>query len=357
MEDDGSSTSAPAVADEAFLRDWPPLNLTASSADYYFNSYNHYGVHEDVMKDSITTAAYVKAVKQNAHLFRGALVLDACAGLGVCALLAAQAGAKKVIAIEAQPELVMMASKVALQNGYGPEVLEFVCGRPATIERLPGGIEQVDLIISEWMGYFLMYEARLGDVLQARDRWLKPGGLMLPDRAKMYIAMLEDSAYRERHFDFYGNVWGFDFSAMKVPAHSEPVVAPYDHLQLLSSPCCVLDLNLCTCTPEDCFHMASQFQVACRREGKANAVLAWFEIRFDTCHKPIAFATGPESPPTCWKQTAFFLSGSPLAVKAGDRVRGMFAVRKPSEVRRNIDIKISCAVNSGKSHIHNYRWS
>lgn len=342
---------------EAFLQEWAPLGLTASSADYYFNSYNHYGVHEDVLKDAVTTLAYQKAIKQNAHLFRGAVVLDVSAGLGLCALLAAQAGAKKVIALESQPELVAMGSQVALQNGYGPKIIEFVCGGASTLEQLPDGIENVDIIVSEWMGYFLMYEARIAEVLCARDRWLRSGGLLFPDRAKLYLALLEDAAYKERHFDYYSNVWGFDFSAMRASAHSEPVVSSFEQTQLLSSAACVLDLDLSRCTAAECFQMASTFQVSCKREGVAHAFLCWFEIRFDSCHKSVAFATGPESPPTCWKQTAFFLTGVPPMVKAGDRVKGMIAVRKASEIRRHIDIKISCKVNSGKSQVQFYRWS
>merc|ERR1711971_347329 len=137
---------------------------------------------------------------------------------GLCALMAAKAGARRVIALEAEPELVAVGTRIARRNGFGPEVLEFVCGSPSSLEKLPDGLESVDIIVSEWMGYFLMYEARLAEVFSARDRWLKPGGLLFPDRAKMYLALIEDAAYRERHFDYYGNVWGFDFSAMKASA-------------------------------------------------------------------------------------------------------------------------------------------
>ena len=41
---------------------------------------------------------------------------------------------------------------------------------------------QVDIILSEWMGYCLFYESMLDTVLYARDKWLKPGGLMFPDK-------------------------------------------------------------------------------------------------------------------------------------------------------------------------------
>lgn len=56
-------------------------------------------------------------------------------------------------------------------------------------------VDKVDIIISEWMGYFLLYESMFDSVLFARDKWLRQGGIMLPDRAQMYIAALDDEAY------------------------------------------------------------------------------------------------------------------------------------------------------------------
>jgi len=49
-------------------------------------------------------------------------------------------------------------------------------------------IRQVDVIVSEWMGYALLFEAMLDSVLTARDRWLAPGGVVLPDIATIHIA-------------------------------------------------------------------------------------------------------------------------------------------------------------------------
>ena len=58
-------------------------------------------------------------------------------------------------------------------------------------------ITQFDIIISEWMGYFLLYESMLDTVLLARDKYLKPGGRMFPDTARMYLAAIEDQDYKE----------------------------------------------------------------------------------------------------------------------------------------------------------------
>lgn len=360
MVSSGSGVEKSAAKD-AFLKEWEGVGLSASSADYYFNSYNHYGVHEDILKDEVTISAYQKAIQQNAHLFRGAVVLDVGCGLGLLSLLAAQAGARKVIGLEEQSELVSMAGTIAQANGFG-DIIQFVCGSATPgaqghVTELPDGLVHVDIIVSEWMGYFLMYESRLGEVLTARDRWLKPGGLLFPDRAKLHVEMLEDAEYAQRHFDYFDNVWGFDFAAMKVSAHSEPVVQAFEPRQLLTSSTCVLDLDLYRCTPADCYQMAAPFTVACARPGHVHGSLFWFEIRFDACHKPVAFATGPESPPTCWKQVAFFLGGSPITVKTHDRIHGMVAIRRLNEEKRDLDIKISFRLGSDEPRVHCYRWS
>jgi protein arginine N-methyltransferase 1 len=47
------------------------------------------------------------------------------------------------------------------------------------------------------MGYFLLYESMLDTVLLARDKYLKPGGLIFPDKASMHICAIEDQDYKE----------------------------------------------------------------------------------------------------------------------------------------------------------------
>jgi protein arginine N-methyltransferase 1 len=53
----------------------------------------------------------------------------------------------------------------------------------------------VDVIISEWMGYLLLYESMLDTVLYARDKWLSSEGELFPDRCAMFVSCIEDSEY------------------------------------------------------------------------------------------------------------------------------------------------------------------
>ena len=67
--------------------------------DYYFDSYSHYSIHEDMLRDAVRTKAYMKAILDNPKLFKNKIVLDIGSGTGVLSIFAAKAGAKKVFAI------------------------------------------------------------------------------------------------------------------------------------------------------------------------------------------------------------------------------------------------------------------
>jgi type I protein arginine methyltransferase len=50
--------------------------ITTTSADYYFDSYSHFGIHEEMIKDDVRTGSYLKAIEKNKHLFKDKIVLD-----------------------------------------------------------------------------------------------------------------------------------------------------------------------------------------------------------------------------------------------------------------------------------------
>ena len=67
--------------------------------------------------------------------------------------------------------IIEHARKIVADNGLNT-VVSLVKGKVEEIEELPNGIEKVDIIVSEWMGYCLFYESMLDSVIVARDRWL-----------------------------------------------------------------------------------------------------------------------------------------------------------------------------------------
>jgi hypothetical protein len=58
--------------------------------------------------------------------------------------------------------------------------------------------EKVDIIISEWMGYFLLRESMLDSVLAARAKWLKPGGALYPSHAQIFLAPVRTGLHARR---------------------------------------------------------------------------------------------------------------------------------------------------------------
>jgi len=71
-----------------------------STSDYYFDSYSHYGIHEEMLQDEIRTKAYEFAIMRNRNLFKDKVVLDVGCGTGVLSIFAVKAGAKHVYAID-----------------------------------------------------------------------------------------------------------------------------------------------------------------------------------------------------------------------------------------------------------------
>ena len=141
-----------------------------------------------MLRDSERTRAYQSAIEGNPKDFKNKIVLDIGAGTGILSIFAARAGAKHVYAVE-NAEIAYFAIDIIKKNGLSDKIT-VIKGKMEEVE-LP--VPKVDIIISEWMGYFLLYEGMLDSVLFARDKYLdKKKGKMLPDRAQIFFAGLED---------------------------------------------------------------------------------------------------------------------------------------------------------------------
>ena len=137
----------------------------------------------------------------------------------------------------------------------------------------------------------------------------------------------------------WDNVYGFDYTPMKVSALSEPLVDTVEMKALVTDPCAVftIDLNSIT-TPELAFTVP--YSLRCQRSDFVHALIAWFDIDFSACHKPIRFSTGPHTRYTHWKQTVFYVKDV-LTVEEGESIVGYLDCKPNSKNRRDLDIKIS----------------
>ena len=188
-EKSAAAATANAAADGAGAGESGKAGKT--SADYYFDSYSHFGIHEEMLKDSVRTRAYQRAILGNKHLFEGKVVLDVGCGTAILCMFAAQAGAKHVYGVD-MAGIIVQARQIVEENGFSSRIT-LIQGKMEDVE-LP--VAQVDIIVSEWMGYFLIYESMLDTVLYARDKYLRKGGHILPDTASLHICAIEDAEYR-----------------------------------------------------------------------------------------------------------------------------------------------------------------
>jgi len=97
-------------------------------------------------------------------------------------------------------------------------------------------MSQVDIIISEWMGYFLLYESMLDTVLWARGRYLEVSGHMMPDFCRLYVAGLSDMEMHQQRCAFWDDVYGFRMSCMKSAVISEAEIAVVDSAKVVTEP-------------------------------------------------------------------------------------------------------------------------
>ena len=142
----------------------------------------------------------------------------------------------------------------------------------------------------------------------------------------------------------WDNVYGFDYSPLKLTALTEPLVDNVELRAVVTDPCAVFTLDLYTCTTAD-LAFTHPYSLSIRRTDYIHALIAWFDIEFSSCHKPVRFSTGPHTKYTHWKQTVFYL-GDVLTVEAGESVKGALTCKPNEKNRRDLDITIDYATQT-----------
>ncbi|KAM2095469.1 hypothetical protein ACFX1R_019268 [Malus domestica] len=327
-----------------------------TSADYYFDSYSHFGkekktyflrfsvfcfwvfVWMEMLKDLVRTKTYQNVIYQNKFLIKDKIVLDVGAGTGILSLFCAKAGAKHVYAVECS-DMADMAKEIVETNGYS-NLITVLKGKIEEIE-LP--VPKVDIIISEWMGYFLLFENMLNTVLYARDKWLVDDGILLPDKASLFLTAIEDAEYKEDKIEFWNNVYGFDMSCIKKQAMMEPLVDTVDQNQIVTNSQLLKTMDISKMTPGDASFTAP-FKLVAERDDFIHALVAYFDVSFTKCHKLMGFSTGPRSRSTHWKQTVLYLEDV-LTVCQGESIVGSMTVAQNKKNPRDIDIMLKYSLN------------
>ena len=164
--------------------------------------YTEFEVHRSMIRDRVRTEAFRRAI--DSVVRPGDVVLDVGAGSGILSMFAARAGAARVYAVE-QTSIAVLAQELAAANGVA-EIVQVIQGDVMDIEPP----ERVDVIVSEWLGGFGIDEGMLVPVIAARDRWLKPGGMMIPGSVTAWTALVHDQYLGETVDFLRANPYGLD---------------------------------------------------------------------------------------------------------------------------------------------------
>jgi protein arginine N-methyltransferase 1 len=267
----------------------------------FFGSYRDATVHSMMLHDVVRTEAYERALI--ATVANGCTVLDFGCGTGVLSIFASRAGADKVYAVD---------ESIFIQKAY--DIAK--CNQIKNIDFYHNDHKElvldtkVDILVSEWMGHFLFYEAMLGPLLKIRDKYLKEGGLMIPGRVSLHAGLVTDDYYYEDSSFLQRSPYGIDFSPIcDVPLCQTPLenVTPNQILDTtveLGS----FDLHTLKEPPKELKGV-----VVPQERATIYGFCGWFSAQLV---EGINLSTGPNDPPTHWNQM-YFPFDKPLELEPG----------------------------------------
>ena len=271
-------------------------------------------VHRTMICDRVRTESFRRAI--DAVVRPGDVVLDVGAGSGILSMFAAKAGAARVYAVE-RTTVAVLARELAAANGLG-ELIEVMHGDVLDVE-LP---EPVDVIVSEWLGGFGIDEGMLAPVIAARDRWLKPGGAMIPQSVTAWAGLVHDRHLDETLAFLSGNPYGLTLDGLVEMTVNEILYSgTFRHLaegDRRSEPgrLWTTDADRVSLEEAEAPHQAETL-LQVRDHGTANALAFWFSTDLAP---GISLSIGPGDPPTHWGMTTAPLR-RPIELTPGLSVR------------------------------------
>ncbi|HEY2746220.1 MAG TPA: class I SAM-dependent methyltransferase [Polyangia bacterium] len=260
--------------------------------------------YRQLIDDPVRLGAFQRAI---ATLVRpGDVVADIGCGLGTYAIFAARAGARRVFAVDDSP-IVEVAREVVRDSG-ADDVVELIAGYSTALEPP----ERCDVVIFEDYLTTLVSPGKARVVADLESRWLEPGGRLLPARARLWLAPVEDPE-GHLHIDRFhwskDRVFGIDFGSTRRRVFSSAHPRKLGAGALLATPELAHDYDLLHLKRVE---VSATRTLPASRDGVIHGLLLWFELELGGAW----LGTGPLAPPSAWQQTLFPLA-TPLQVAAG----------------------------------------
>lgn len=270
------------------------------------NIYDFPSIHAGMLYDNERVEKYKKAIK--AIIKPGDVVADIGTGTGLLAFLCLKAGAKKVHAIE-RTSAIEWAKKIADKNGLSDKI-EFY-----NADSLDCDLgEKVDVIISELIGHIAFEEGMAESLFDAKERFLAPNGIMIPEKVELKVALVEESQIYSESIDCWENIEGIDFSSMRDEAVKACYLTNLKSSNLLSEPTTFFNVDF---ENKKQLFLKNKKDFRAFRNGIIHGIALWFEASLCT---NITLSSGPfNDAETHWQQ-CFAPLTEPLPVKQNEYI-------------------------------------
>jgi protein arginine N-methyltransferase 1 len=262
--------------------------------------------HGRMICDEVRTGAYVESLRQVVQA--GSVVVDLGAGTGIFGLLACQLGARRVYAIE-QNDIIQVARSVAEANGFSDRI-EFIQDLSTRVT-LP---ERADVIVFDLRGVLPWFRHHIPSIVDARRRFLRPGGALIPQRDTLWAAPAEaPDLYAQFARAWTEKQYGCDLRFVRPLGLNTFEKTRLRPEQLLSSPQCWATLNYATVEDAD---FSAQATWVATRAGTGDGFITWFDTELAD---GIGFSNSPCASQTIYA-SLFFPWLEPVALNGGDKV-------------------------------------
>lgn len=284
-------------------------------------------LHRLMLRDQVRNEAYKKAIF--AAIRPGDTVIDLGSGTGVLAMWCAQAGAKRVHAIEAAD--IAPLTKQLVKDNRLDKVIK-VWPVPSTEVAFP---DRADWIVTETFGSHPFEENTYEFVRDALQRLCKPSAKVLPAAVSSYIAL---GSFEERRKDwdlFSEPLLGLDLSRLAPLTRGLMYAERCDALsELLSAP---VQLERVSFTERVASKRSLRASLLAGADGVVSGLVHWFEAELVPS---VILSSAPTAPSTHWRQI-FMPLDAPLLVRKGDALEATIEL----DTRLEVGIRIRWRVD------------